>query len=168
MSNHSSIQTYNYPVFAVIGDGSRPGQATDGFIQKTIPLTAGRCKLTDQSKNMGSHMSTAKSYSSNPRSDHYYSGLGGEIYVNQRVRVVADFPASGLERQYCKPLQMHYDGTWHKFTELGLRHPTNRGDRMIHVFDLASDSAHYRLELDCERLVWTLICITEGNYAIPH
>lgn len=101
------------------------------------------------------------------RAHHYYSGIAGEIYINKRVRVVADYPSSGLERKYCKPLQMFYDGTWHKFTELGMRHPTSKGDRMVHVFDVANEGAHYRLELDCERLVWTLICMNEGSYAIP-
>ena len=41
-------------------------------------------------------------------------------------------------------------------TELGLRHPTHRGSRTVHVFDVTDGASEYRLEFDSERLTWWL------------
>lgn len=41
-------------------------------------------------------------------------------------------------------------------TELGLRHPTARGTRTVHVFDVTDGQTEYRLEFDSERLSWWL------------
>lgn len=50
------------------------------------------------------------------------------------------------------------------FTELGLRHPTSKGTRMIHVFDMSDGVNDYRLEFDAEGLTWTLAAIREGHH----
>jgi hypothetical protein len=44
-------------------------------------------------------------------------------------------------------------------------HPTQKGQRMIHVFDMTDGSADYRLEFDAQDLSWKLIAITDTNYA---
>lgn len=65
----------------------------------------------------------------------------------------------------CLPKRMIYRGKEYDFTELGLKHPTLKGERMIHVFDMTDGLADYRLEFDAENLTWTLVCIADSNYA---
>lgn len=60
---------------------------------------------------------------------------------------------------------MLYKGKEYDFTELGLKHPTSKGKRMIHVFDMSDGLADYRLEFDAEGLTWTLVSISDSNYA---
>jgi hypothetical protein len=43
-------------------------------------------------------------------------------------------------------------------------HPTKKGQRMIHVFDMTDGTADYRLEFDAQDLSWKLIAITDMNY----
>lgn len=85
------------------------------------------------------------------------------IVVNQRVPVVAAF-SSEHARLICRPVKMRYNGREIIFTELGLRHPTTKGKKMVHVFDMTDGGADYRLEFDAERLTWTLTTILEGHY----
>lgn len=87
--------------------------------------------------------------------------MDSDVAVNERVYVLVAYPDHGLDRLKCLPSKMNYRGEWIQFKELGLRHPTSKGQRMVHVFDMVSDSAHYRLEFDAERLVWTLVSIKE-------
>ncbi len=49
------------------------------------------------------------------------------------------------------------------FTKLGLRHPTEQGKRMIHVFDMSDGTNDYRLEFDAERLTWQLVSMIPGE-----
>lgn len=44
-------------------------------------------------------------------------------------------------------------------TELALRHPTEAGRRMVHVFHVSDGSNGYRLEFDAETLTWTLVSV---------
>jgi hypothetical protein len=44
-------------------------------------------------------------------------------------------------------------------------HPTQQGQRMIHVFDMTDGAADYRLEFDAQALKWTLVAITDVHYA---
>jgi len=60
---------------------------------------------------------------------------------------------------------MRYQNQDISFTELGLRHPTTAGKRMIHVFDMSDGVNDYRLEFDAESLTWTLVSILEGHHA---
>jgi hypothetical protein len=45
-----------------------------------------------------------------------------------------------------------------------MRHPTSKGKRMIHVFEMSDGTNDYRLELDAERLTWTLVSMLEGRH----
>lgn len=84
--------------------------------------------------------------------------------VNERVEVIT-VHRLGDTAQSCFPARMKYRGHEVAFTELGLRHPTSKGKRMIHVFDVTDGSNDYRLEYDAERLTWTLVAILGGHYA---
>jgi len=79
-----------------------------------------------------------------------------EEVFDERVEVAAAFYKTDIEGRRCLPLKMHWRGRDITFTELGLRHPTRKGARTIHVFDMTDGTADYRLELDSERLIWTL------------
>lgn len=80
--------------------------------------------------------------------------MNDELFLNERVQVIASF-SEGLNP--CKPLKFRRsNGREVEVTEIGLRHPTTRGKRMVHMFDVTDGGADYRLEFDSERLTWLL------------
>ena len=80
--------------------------------------------------------------------------MNDEVALNERVKVVATF-GSGLNP--CVPRRFaRANGREIEITEIGLRHPTVQGRRMIHVFDVTDGQADYRLEFDSEQLTWRL------------
>lgn len=81
--------------------------------------------------------------------------MNGELFLNERVEVIAVF--GGEKLNMCRPVRFRRaSGREVEVTEIGLRHPTYPGHRMVHVFDLTDGGADYRLEFDSERLVWHL------------
>jgi hypothetical protein len=84
--------------------------------------------------------------------------------VNERVDVVPIFHASAPERTLCMPWKMRFRGQEIVFTVFGMRHPTSKGKRMIHVFEMSDNINDYRLEFDAEHLTWTLASIVEGHF----
>ena len=87
------------------------------------------------------------------------------ILINKRVRVLAIYSGLDTNQSNCLPKRMIYKGKQYDFVELGLKHPTLKGKRMIHVFDMTDGSADYRLEFDAEGLTWTLVSISDRDYA---
>lgn len=83
--------------------------------------------------------------------------------VNERVEVIAVYKHGDVGR-CCFPAKMKYRGREVSFTELGLRHPTSKGRRMVHVFDMTDGVNDYRLEFDAERLIWSLVAILGGRH----
>jgi hypothetical protein len=86
-----------------------------------------------------------------------------DAVINERVDVVVVYRKQGNVSSLCYPARMKYRGQEIAFTELGLRHPTATGKRMIHVFDMSDGVNDYRLEFDAEGLTWTLVAITVGQ-----
>lgn len=84
------------------------------------------------------------------------------VEINERVDVVPIFKAHANERLMCVPWKMKYNGREIEFTTFGMRHPTAKGKRMIHVFDVSDGINDYRLEFDAERLTWTLVGMIGG------
>jgi hypothetical protein len=84
------------------------------------------------------------------------------VLISQPVDVIAIFKKGGPNRDFCTPYKMRYQGRDIELKELGLRHPTSAGKRMIHVFDVSDGSNDYRLEFDAEALTWTLVAVLEG------
>jgi hypothetical protein len=80
--------------------------------------------------------------------------------INTKVKVVAAFRPDTDIGHTVMPKKMFYGGREIVFTTLGLYHPTTKGKRMIHVFDVSDGESDYRLEFDAERLSWTLVAIT--------
>lgn len=88
--------------------------------------------------------------------------MDDEIFLNERVDVVATF-GTGLNP--CLPVRFRRaNGREVTVTEIGLRHPTVKGTRMVHIFDVTDGGADYRLEFDAERLTWHLTL--EADHAL--
>lgn len=88
--------------------------------------------------------------------------MDDEIFLQERVDVVATF-GTGLNP--CVPVRFRRaSGREVAVTEIGLRHPTVKGTRMVHVFDVTDGGADYRLEFDAERLTWHLTL--EADHAL--
>lgn len=85
------------------------------------------------------------------------------IAINARVEVVCLFRHNVDIGQLCQPHKMLYQNREIVFKKLGLRHPTAKGKRMIHVFDVSDGTNDYRLEFDAEGLIWTLVSTIEGG-----
>lgn len=80
--------------------------------------------------------------------------MNDEIFLNERIDVLAKF-GTGLNP--CVPIKFRrVNGREVVISEIGLRHPTTKGKRAVHVFDVTDGEADYRIELDSERLTWTL------------
>lgn len=86
------------------------------------------------------------------------------ISINERVAVVPIFHIDVAERLICIPWKMKYRSQEIVFTVFGMRHPTAKGKRMIHVFDVSDGINDYRIEFDAEHLTWTLVSMVEGRY----
>jgi hypothetical protein len=83
------------------------------------------------------------------------------IEVNKRVEVVGVFHSRGDPANLVMPAKMRWGQKEITFAELGLRHPTAKGKRMVHVFDVSDGANDYRLEFDAEMLTWTLASIVQ-------
>jgi len=80
--------------------------------------------------------------------------MNDEIFLNERVEVIAGF-GDGLNP--CRPYRFRRaTGREIEIREIGLRHPTTKGLRTVHVFDVTDGGTDYRLEFDSERLTWHL------------
>ena len=86
------------------------------------------------------------------------------IQIDERVEVIATFHTLESDRLVCFPRKMRFRGQEVTFTVFGMRHPTAKGKRMIHVFEMSDGVNDYRLELDAERLIWTLVSMLEGRH----
>ena len=89
--------------------------------------------------------------------------MNPESPINCRVEVIASYHHDRDVSQICMPHKMRWNGQEITFTELGMRHPTAKGQRMIHVFDMSDGVNNYRLEFDAEGLTWTLIAMIDGS-----
>jgi hypothetical protein len=87
--------------------------------------------------------------------------MNDELFLDERVEVIATF-GSGLNP--CVPVRFRRaNGREISITEIGLRHPSEKGKRTLHIFDVTDGEADYRLEFDSERLNWHLT--REGDRA---
>jgi hypothetical protein len=80
--------------------------------------------------------------------------MNDELFLNERIEVIAKF-TDGLNM--CQPIRFRRpNGREVEVTEIGLRHPSSKGNRTIHIFDVTDGGVDYRLEFDTERLTWHL------------
>ena len=85
------------------------------------------------------------------------------IILNKDISVVAYYFKNAGRCLKCFPKRIEYDGKTIDFNNIGLRHPTKKGRRMIHVFDMTDGQADYRLEFDAEQLSWVLVSIADTS-----
>ena len=85
------------------------------------------------------------------------------VQINKEVSVVAYYFKNAGRRLRCYPKRIEYEGKTIVFTEMGMRHPNKKGERMIHVFDMTDGQADYRLEFDAQQLTWTLVAIADSH-----
>ncbi len=87
--------------------------------------------------------------------------MNDETFLNEQIEVIAIFRPG---RTMCEPVRFRRaNGRVVEIEEIGLRHPTTQGRRMVHMFDVTDGGADYRLEFDSERLTWRLTM--EGDHA---
>lgn len=86
------------------------------------------------------------------------------VQINERIEVIATFHLVAGDRLICFPRKMRFRKQEIDFTVFGMRHPTQKGQRMIHVFEMSDGVNDYRLEFDSERLTWTLVSMLEGRH----
>lgn len=80
--------------------------------------------------------------------------MNDELFLDERVDVVVTF---GVGLNPCVPVRFRRaNGREISVTDMGLRHPSQKGRRTLHVFDVTDGAADYRLEFDSERLTWHL------------
>jgi hypothetical protein len=84
------------------------------------------------------------------------------IDINERVSVVSTYKLNSNGKTCFMPLKMKYKTEEITFTKLALKHPTSKGQRMIHVFDMSDGQNDYRLEFDAERLSWIYCSMIQG------
>lgn len=85
--------------------------------------------------------------------------------INKDVNIVAYYFKNGARRLRCFPKSMEWGNKRVTFSETGLLHPTRKGHRTIHVFDMTDGTADYRLEFDAQDLNWKLVYIADAQYA---
>lgn len=86
--------------------------------------------------------------------------MNDELYLNERIDVITVF-GEGLNP--CRPLKFRRrNGREITVSEIGLCHPSFKGKRTLHIFDVTDGAADYRLEFDSERLTWRLTI--EGDH----
>ena len=83
------------------------------------------------------------------------------VQINKDVNVVAYYFKDAGRRLKCFPKRIEYEGKSITFSDMGLRHPTKKGQRMIHVFNMTDGNADYCLEFDAQGLNWTLISVAD-------
>lgn len=83
--------------------------------------------------------------------------------IGKDVNIVAYYFHNRGPRLRCFPRVMEWGGKRITFTEAGMVHPTKKGQRTIHIFDMSDGSADYRLEFDAASLNWTLVSIADNS-----
>lgn len=77
-----------------------------------------------------------------------------ETQLDEPIVVEAVFDNSRL---VCRPTKFtRPSGKEVTITEIGLRHPSRRGSKTLHIFDVTDGEADYRLEFDSVTLHWRL------------
>ncbi|MEI8188062.1 MAG: hypothetical protein WCG30_03920 [Candidatus Saccharibacteria bacterium] len=93
--------------------------------------------------------------------------MDNTVQINRDVNIIAYY-FRGKDKPNCFPKRMDIDGRQITFTETGLQHPTQKGQRMVHIFDMTDGKADYRLEFDAEVLSWKLVAISDANHATTY
>lgn len=77
--------------------------------------------------------------------------------INEPVGVLATFSAPSRGGVKVVPQIMAWRDRRYRLERMGLYYPERRGTKQVHIFSFLSDGTTFRVELDPERLVWTLV-----------
>jgi hypothetical protein len=87
----------------------------------------------------------------------------GTYYFNKEVIVDAVYFRKA-DRLKSYPKHMVVDDRDVTFTESGLQYLIKKGTSVFHLFDMTDGRTNYRLKLDPNRQVWTLVrAVPAGN-----
>jgi len=76
--------------------------------------------------------------------------------VNDPVKVLAGF-SSDKKGVQVTPYLVDWKDTRYRLDKIGLHHRAVRGDKNVHIFEFAAEAIKFKVELDTETLVWTLV-----------
>lgn len=89
--------------------------------------------------------------------------MESRVAVNKEVTITA-WEFRNKRRMQSFPKRMEFDNEVYTFAD-GLRYLVQKGRRAIQLFDMTDGSNNYRLKLDSEDQIWTLVSITSGRAA---
>jgi len=84
---------------------------------------------------------------------------------HDQVSVLASFAPGPRGLVRVTPHAMKWNGKRWKLSTMGLYHPERRGTKRVHIFSFSADDVAFRLELDPDSLVWTLVEVFYGSSA---
>jgi hypothetical protein len=76
--------------------------------------------------------------------------------INEPVEVLASFRQTSRGTATVRPEVIRWRSRDLRLTEIGLRHPTMKGRRMLHRFTFTINDTAYEIEFDAEQLTWQL------------
>ncbi len=76
---------------------------------------------------------------------------------NDTVSVLASFVPGPKNTVLVTPYFIKWRGKRYKLGTMGLYHPERRGTKQIHIFEFSAGTIKFRVELDPETLVWTVV-----------
>lgn len=83
--------------------------------------------------------------------------------LHDEVEILASFKHSPNRAVKVTPHLMNWRGQRYPLEIMGLYHPERRGDKRIHIFSFSSGPTAFRLELDPDTLIWTLVEVFYGD-----
>ena len=77
--------------------------------------------------------------------------------INEPVEVIATFKQTPRGAALVRPEVVRWHQHELRLGQMGLRHPTMKGHRMLHRFTFTIADTAYELEFDAEQLTWSLL-----------
>ena len=77
--------------------------------------------------------------------------------IEEPVEVIATFRQTATGAAIVRPERIRWNGRELRLEQMGLRHPTTKGHRMLHRFTFTINDTAYEIEFDAERLTWSLL-----------
>jgi len=79
------------------------------------------------------------------------------------VEVLASFKHGPAGAAQVTPHLMNWHGKRYPLQTMGLYHPERRGTKRVHIFSFSSGPTAFRVELDPDTLIWTLVEVFYGD-----
>ena len=76
---------------------------------------------------------------------------------NDIVSVLASFAPGPKNTVRVTPHVLKWRGRRYRLGIMGLYHPERRGTKQVHIFEFSCGTIKFRVELDPDTLVWTVV-----------